>query len=162
MGRLKSVLHDNPIQSVICVGYSHGAALALLATEAIVRDLGDTVSVEGYGFGIPRVVKGKLPNVICQRLSCFCSIRNIADLVTHLPPTAMGYHHVNLLCIGEKGKYSPIKAHTPLAYIHELKQYQKVWGNRVDTRSAVERIKSCSRSGERWVFRSVHPMTPRR
>ena len=113
------------IQKLFCVGYSHGAALALLATEAVARRFGDILTVEGYGFGSPRVVRGKLPPDVKERLSVFHTVRNIPDLVTHLPPKAWGYRHVGLQEIGEKGKYGPIEAHTSQAYIQVLRDTQR-------------------------------------
>ncbi len=113
-------MQNGRVQKLVCVGYSHGAALALLATEALFRRFGDSVAVHGYGFGSPRVIKGRLPDAVSRRLSGFHTIRNIPDLVTHLPPKVLGYRHVNLTSIGQKGKYSPVEAHTSQAYIVEL------------------------------------------
>ena len=44
------------IKRIVCVGYSHGAALAVLATEDMEWQYGDEYTVEGYGFGAPRVL----------------------------------------------------------------------------------------------------------
>lgn len=123
-GIAQQVQHSS-MQRLFCVGYSHGAALALLATEAVARRFGDSLIVEGYGFGSPRVVKGSLPPDVKERLSVFHTVRNIPDLVTHLPPKAWGYRHVGLQEIGEKGKYGPIKAHTSQAYIQVLRETQQ-------------------------------------
>ena len=112
--------HAQDIQNVFCIGYSHGAALALLATEELSRTLKPRMGVVGYGFGCPRVVFGKLPDTVRQHLADFHTIRNVPDLVTHLPPAAWGYRHINLREIGQKGKYGPIEAHTSQAYVVEL------------------------------------------
>ena len=108
------------VRHIVCVGYSHGAALSLLATEELSRLFGQRFSVEGYGFGCPRVVWGDLPDAVRQHLAGFHTVRNIPDLVTHLPPSALGFRHVNLTEIGQKGKYGPIEAHTSQAYVVEL------------------------------------------
>lgn len=108
------------VQQMVCVGYSHGAALALLATREMTASYGDRIPVKGYGFGCPRVIKGKLPPHIQQQLSRFTSVRNIPDLVTHLPPKIFGFHHIGLVEIGEKGRYGRIKAHYAEAYIEAI------------------------------------------
>lgn len=108
------------VQQMVCVGYSHGAALSLLATQTMTAFHGERIPVMGYGFGCPRVVKGKLPPRIQQQLSSFTSVRNIPDLVTHLPPKIFGFHHVGLCEIGEKGKYNAIDAHRAESYIEAM------------------------------------------
>ena len=135
--RIAELIHIYHFKKIICVGYSHGAALALLATEDLSRIFGKQITVEGYGFGSPRVVWGKLPDDVQARLVNFHTIRNIPDLVTHLPPAAWGFRHVNLTEIGEKGKYGPIKAHTSQAYINELGRNQNPEPVDPSTRMAV-------------------------
>ena len=52
-------------------------------------------------------------------------IRNIDDLITHLPPFLFGYFHVGkLIETGEKGKYNKIDAHRPENYLVELRKLQ--------------------------------------
>ena len=110
------------ITNIVCVGYSHGGAISLFATEDMQYLYGDTLNVTGYGFGAPRVVWGFLPRAVKKRLQRFYVIRNIPDLVTHVPPVLFGFRHVDRpVKIGTKGKYKPIKAHYPTAYINELK-----------------------------------------
>jgi hypothetical protein len=110
------------VKNIKCVGYSHGAAIAVLATEDMVYLYGDKYTVSGYGFGAPRVLWGVVPKEVRERLKCFTTIRNIPDIVTHVPPILFGFHNAGtLLRIGEKGKYTPIKAHYDSAYIEELK-----------------------------------------
>jgi hypothetical protein len=107
---------------IICVGYSHGAAVAGLATEDMTFLFGDRISVCGFGFGCPRFIWGPLPRDAKTRFSNFTVIRNIPDLVTHLPPFILGYRHIgHFVKIGKKGGYSPISAHYPQAYIKETK-----------------------------------------
>lgn len=109
------------IKNIVCVGYSHGGAISLLATEDMEYLYGDMLNVKGYGFGAPRVAWGFLPKAVKNRLRGFKVIRNIPDLVTHVPPVLFGFRHVGeVVKVGEKRKYSPIKAHYASAYINEL------------------------------------------
>lgn len=111
------------IAKIVCVGYSHGGALALFATEDMAYLYGGAYTVKGYGFGAPRVLWGHIPKAAKIRLQAFKVIRNIPDIVTHLPPCLLGFRHVATpLKIGERRKYSPIKAHYDSAYIAELKE----------------------------------------
>lgn len=100
---------------ILTVGYSHGAALAVLCHEYAwfhrpdIRD-----RIEGYGFGCPRVFWGIPKRRIKDRFRNFTVIRNINDIVTHVPPIWLGYSHVGkMLHIGERGKYSSVDAHRP-------------------------------------------------
>lgn len=106
-----------PDSEIVCIGYSHGAALALLCTEDMIYKYGNRVS--GFGFGCPRVVWGKLPREVKTRLSNFVAVRNVPDIVTHVPPAIFGFHHETLFKIGKLGKYGPIKAHYPTSYFEE-------------------------------------------
>lgn len=108
------------IDRIVCVGYSHGAALALLATEDMEYHHGQDVSVEGWGFGAPRVLWGIVPEQIKHRLRHFTPVRNIPDIVTHLPPAVFGFRHVNLRKVGKPRKYNMIDAHRHEAYREEL------------------------------------------
>lgn len=162
IGEINEINHQGDIRAITCVGYSHGAALSLLATETLSYRFGQTIHVGGCGFGSPRVVWGDLPDAVRQRLSDFHTIRNIPDLVTHLPPAVLGFHHVNLASIGQKGKYGPIEAHTSQAYINELSQTQRYLSETSSTRSAVALTNTSKASSDRWVFRSTYPSTPRR
>ena len=149
-------------RSLTCVGYSHGAALALLATEELSHRAPSGIEVKGYGFASPRVIWGTLPDTVCQHLRNFCTIRNISDLVTHLPPVVFGFRHIHLQTIGEKGKYGPIEAHTPLAYTRELRQASNPSHKAPSTCSAVALTNATKSSSDRWVFRSTYSATPRR
>lgn len=113
---------DPSISKIVTVGYSHGAALAVLCHEfAYYRRPELRQSIEGYGFGCPRVLYGCLPPEIGERWDRFYVIRNLDDLVTHLPPRALGFCHVgNLVTVGKAGRYSSIDAHRPENYRWEL------------------------------------------
>ncbi len=108
------------IDRIVCVGYSHGAAIALLATEDMEYHHGQAIRVEGLGFGAPRVLWGIVPEQIKHRLRHFTPVRNIPDIVTHLPPAVFGFRHINLLTVGKRRKYNVIDAHRAEAYQAEL------------------------------------------
>ncbi len=118
---------SNPsTKKIVTVGYSHGAAIALLCHEYIwdtrpdLRDL-----IEGYGFGCPRVFWGYPSVELEQRWEHFTVIRNIDDIVTHMPPTALGFSHVGkLLEIGERDKYSAQDAHRAENILTELHNFE--------------------------------------
>ena len=110
------------ITNIKCVGYSHGAALAVLATEDMEYLHGSTHFVYGYGFGAPRVLWGKVPQEVKDRLKNFITIRNIPDIVTHVPPKCFGFHDAGaMLEIGGKDrKYGLFKSHQQDNYLIEL------------------------------------------
>ncbi len=121
--RIREAASDSAVRAAVTVGYSHGAALAVLChgylwqTFPTLRE-----HLMGYGFGCPRVMWGKIPDERCWE--SFTVIRNLDDAVTHLPPTFLGYRHVGrLLEIGKKGRYSPVDAHRPENILHELIAY---------------------------------------
>ena len=115
-------LKEHPeITDIIIVGYSHGGAMALLATEDMTYLYGDKFNVSGYGFGAPRVLWGYVPKAVRERISAFTTVRNIPDIVTHVPPKVFGYRDVNIKEIGESVKYNSIEAHYSSSYIEELK-----------------------------------------
>ena len=105
-----SLIADARTKSITCVGYSHGAALALLCYDFACRIRPQLAPrTEGYGFGSPRVLWGMRTPAVQERFARFTVIRNLDDIVTHLPPAALGYFHAgNLLEIGEKENYSGI------------------------------------------------------
>lgn len=119
---------------ITVVGYSHGAALAVLCYDSLIDILPD--NVDCYAFGAPRVLafsdateEGEISgNGYWSRFGHCYIIRNLNDLVTHLPPSALGYRHVgNIIDIGERGKYScydcpDIDAHRPESYLNELSE----------------------------------------
>lgn len=123
--KVATIMAEQHVERIVCVGYSHGAALALLATEDMEYHHGQTVSVEGWGFGAPRVLWGRVPEAIRYRLRHFTPVRNIPDIVTHLPPAVFGFKHVNLLRVGKPRKYNIIDAHRPEAYQAELQHVEK-------------------------------------
>ena len=109
-------------KSVRIIGYSHGAALAVLCHEWVWYHFSTLrTSLRGYGFGCPRVLYGCVTAETAQRWKDFYVVRNLDDAVTHLPPRVMGYCHVgNLIEIGEEMKYSSVDAHRAEYYRREL------------------------------------------
>ena len=113
---------DPTVGKIVLSGYSHGAALALLCHEYIWFNRPDLRgTLEGYGFGCPRVVFGRPSSDLRARWDQFTVIRNIDDLVTHLPPARLGFTHVGRMVeIGERGKYSSVDAHRAENILVEL------------------------------------------
>lgn len=118
---------DRSVKRIVTVGYSHGAALAVLCHEYVWfcrPDLRD--ALEGYGFGCPRVFWGVRTKDLMRRWAHFTVIRNIDDLVTHVPPVWLGYSHVGgLVEIGERGRYTAIDAHRQENILTELEAWER-------------------------------------
>ena len=123
---LAPLIHDRRIHQIVATGYSHGAAIAVLCHEYIWYARADLrTRLKSYGFGCPRVLWGLLPPSVAKRWSSFSVIRNLDDLVTHLPPACFGYRHVGTVIeIGARGTYSMIDAHRPENIAAELFAYQ--------------------------------------
>ncbi len=124
---VKPYIMDGSVKKITVAGYSHGAAIAMLCHEYIWYnrpDLRD--NLHGYGFGCPRVFWGLSCGDICKRWESFTVVRNIDDIVTHLPPIIFGYRHVGkMLEIGESGKYSVFEAHFAENILIELAEYEE-------------------------------------
>ena len=114
-----------------CVGYSHGAALAVLLHEYIWEFRPDLREggLFSWGFGCPRVLWGVYTSAFLDRFREFTVVRNPDDAVTHLPPALLGYRHVGqMLTVGERGKYSGTDAHRPENIKAELLSYERTLG----------------------------------
>lgn len=120
--RVEALLEVHPeIDTITCVGYSHGGALAVFATEDMAFLYGDAYKVEGYGFGAPRVLWGPIPAEVKERLTNFKLVRNGPDIVTRVPPVWLWFRHAGeVVEIGEKGKYNAFTAHKAASYQVEL------------------------------------------
>ncbi len=125
---LKKDILNKDIKKIIITGYSHGAAIAMLCHEYVWYNRPDLRNnIEGYGFGSPRVFWGFKYKAVKCRWERFTVVRNINDLFTHLPPALFGFSHVGkMLKIGEKRKYSQIKAHYANNILKELLRYETI------------------------------------
>lgn len=123
---LRRYIMDETVKGITVVGYSHGAAIAALCHEYVWFNRPDLRrSLEGYGFGSPRVLFGIKNENILSRWEKFKVIRNIDDIVTHLPPKLFGFSHVGeIIKIGKRGSYSMINAHKPENILRELYNYE--------------------------------------
>ena len=123
---IAALISDSTLSRVVTVGYSHGAALAVLCHEYVWYrrpDLRETLA--GYGFGCPRVLWGYVSKDVAERWTHFTVIRNLPDIVTHVPPRLLGYRHVGkMLEIGEAGKFSAVDAHRASNIRRELRAYE--------------------------------------
>ncbi len=119
---LTESIGDPTVRQIVTVGYSHGAAIAALCHEYVWYHRPDLREyLEGYGFGCPRVLWGICSDQVRQRWETFSVIRNLDDLVTHLPPAIFGFSHVGKLVeIGALGRYNKIDAHRPENILSEL------------------------------------------
>lgn len=129
---IKDTIMRPTVKSVTIVGYSHGAAIAALCHEYVWFNRPDLrEKLEGYGFGAPRVFWGfRMNKKLKERWKNFHPIRNLNDIVTHLPPRFFGFRHVNkVIQIGTKNKFALrknklkcIDAHRPENYIYSLQE----------------------------------------
>ncbi|MBQ2766350.1 MAG: lipase family protein [Clostridia bacterium] len=124
---LADKIADRTVKKLVITGYSHGAALAMLCHEYVWYNRPDLrQTLDGYGFGSPRVFWGIKNAELSRRWERFHVIRNIDDIVTHLPPAALGYRHVGtMIKLGGSGKYSPVDAHRPENILRELQPYRE-------------------------------------
>ena len=123
---LKDVIMDKTVRKIVITGFSHGAAIALLCHEYVWFHRPDLRNdIFGYGFGCPRVIWWLNKAELRTRWERFTVIRNVEDVVTHLPPAIIGYTHVGkMLEIGKRGKYSATEAHYPENILKELYIYE--------------------------------------
>lgn len=115
-------IKDDTVKKIVIVGYSHGAAVAMLCHEYVWYNRPDLRDkIEGYGFGCPRVFWGIKTKKLKARWERFTVVKNIDDLVTHAPPFLFGFSHIgNMLKIGKRWKYSTVDAHRSGNIIAEL------------------------------------------
>ena len=122
---IEPYIHDeimNPKNEKIeIVGYSHGAAIALLCYEYCVFNRPD-IEVEGLGFGCPRVFWGIVPKAVKKRFKNFKVVRNGNDIVTHVPPVLFGFRHITpIVKVGKGESEGLIDDHRPDNYLKNLK-----------------------------------------
>ena len=81
------ILSNPDIKQVICIGYSHGAAIAAFAHEWVWfnrPDLRDGVKIVSFAFGAPRIFFGRMKPELKERWKNFFPIRSNNDIVTHV------------------------------------------------------------------------------
>lgn len=103
---IKELVKNEKYKAIKIAGFSHGAAIATLAHEYVwfnrpdLRSKENPDGITGYGFGCPRCYFSsilpwkKMPQELAQRWVRFYPIRNLTDLVTHVPPRIFGFRHV--------------------------------------------------------------------
>lgn len=123
---LQEAIRDQAIKKIEIVGYSHGAALALLCYEYVKYNRPE-VSVRGVGFGCPRVFWGVIPKTVKERFKDFRVVRNGHDIVTHVPPAFLGYRHTGTICQIKKvgDGLRPVNDHRPEEYAAVLSRLQQ-------------------------------------
>lgn len=120
---IKDKITDPNVKHIVIAGYSHGAAVAQLCHEYCRFNRPD-IEIEGYGFGGPRVLWGKVSETVRKRFNGYTLVCNGKDLITHLPPVLFGFRHVGSpLNIGEH--IGPIKDHFPDRYRQALEEYER-------------------------------------
>lgn len=118
---IKELVKNEKYKTIKIAGFSHGGAIATLAHEYVWFNRPDLRSEEnpdgitGYGFGCPRCYFGsilpwkKMPQELAQRWVRFYPIRNLKDIVTHVPPRIFGFRHVApVVQLGRTGKWQII------------------------------------------------------
>ena len=116
---LLEIVGAEDIRGIVITGYSHGAALAMLAHEYCWFHRPDLRRrLCGFGFGCPRCYFGFFVKPAWRvRWEHFYPIRNAEDLVTHMPPRLFGFVHCHpVIQVGEGSVKSRIDAHRPEYY----------------------------------------------
>ena len=116
---IESEIFDPEIRKIEIVGYSHGAAIALLCYEYCKFNR-PHIDIEGVGFGCPRVFWGIVPKSVKKRFENFTVVRNGRDIVTHVPPALFGFRHVSKMA--KIGQTNLVDDHRPEKYLLNLKQ----------------------------------------
>lgn len=125
---LKPVIIDKHWSHITIVGYSHGGALAMLCHEFCWYHRQDIKSrIHTYAFGAPRVLYGRPRNGVLSRWANFKMYRNMKDIVTHVPPSILGFTHVGKVVKIQDAtndviveKWGPIDSHRPENYISAM------------------------------------------
>lgn len=104
-----------PATEIYLVGFSLGAALAILAHEDI-QYHHPACYIKTFAFGAPRVA-WLLPKIVKERLSGVRIFHRRGDIVQFVPPALLGYRHV-----GWRNRIGPI--HFPWHTMHEPKEYR--------------------------------------
>jgi predicted lipase len=91
---VRQAISAHETSTVTTVGFSLGAALALLDAVFLRLQLPTTVSIKFVGYGLPRVGNQAWADLVDARLpGNVAHINNKKDLVPILPGKLLGYHH---------------------------------------------------------------------
>lgn len=122
---LEDVINDPDVTAINILGYSHGAAIALLCHEYCKFNRPDCV-IFGLGFGCPRVIWGFPNKTVRKRFEGFFVIRNKRDIVTHVPPAILGYRHpCGIIKVSDGTKTNSVTDHYPQEYTKALISYEE-------------------------------------
>lgn len=111
------------VRKIEVIGYSHGAAIALLCYEYCIFHRPD-IECQGVGFGCPRVFWGFVPKAVKERFKNFKVVRNGKDIVTFVPPVLFGFRHISeIVKIGQASK-GRINDHRPENILASLAEYE--------------------------------------
>lgn len=149
---VKDNIMDKTIQNIVVAGYSHGAALAVLAHEYIwynrpdIRDKCIT-----FAFEAPRVFCGiKVPYQLRERWSNLYVYRTCNDLVTHVPPHIFGYKHVgNLINLVVPTKSDNWTKHTKFDFLNSH------YPDNVDVALWLASDKKPFEPTDRWIYEKI-------
>lgn len=122
---LENVIKDPDVLGINILGYSHGAAIALLCHEYCKFNRPDCI-IFGIGFGCPRVIWGFPNKTVRKRFEGFFVIRNKRDIVTHVPPAIFGYRHpCGMIKVSDGKRTNSVTDHYPQEYKKSLISYEE-------------------------------------
>ena len=81
-------------KSIVVTGHSLGAALAGLCSVDLRVKLGTTYKIEMNNFGMPRLGNSAFASDFAKFVDISWRMVHQDDIVPHLPPSDVGYHHV--------------------------------------------------------------------
>ena len=106
--KIEPAIEAPGVRGITVAGYSHGAALACLAFEAVQR--------RRVFFGVPSPSQA-------ARWAKFSRVWVRGDAVTALPPESFGFSHVGeAQPLGKEGAYGPVEAHRSETILRELER----------------------------------------
>lgn len=124
------IISNTTIKKIICIGYSQGGALCLLATEDmsyLINSIGLNIKILGIGFAAPRVIWGNIPESLETRLDPYKVVRIVNDIVPKLPPKIFGFRdNKYIVDIGIGTSYNCFEAHKKENYLLALEDIERV------------------------------------
>ena len=91
---MRQAISAHETSTVTTVGFSLGAALALLDAVFLRLQLPTTITIKFVGYGLPRVGNQAWADLVDAQLpGNVAHINNKRDLVPILPGKLLGYHH---------------------------------------------------------------------